>query len=113
MNSVGIVGLGSRLRILIGSPVTYEQLVEIAEKASCTVDQIEVVAPENFAQRNAELTETFTFVNRPPIIAPEIKDIPEWQYAEPLKFGCRDNAYYDKKMAKRRKKNKNKKTHRR
>lgn len=112
MNSVGIVGMGSRPRILIGSPVTDEQLMEIAEKANCSVDQIEVVAPENFAQRNAELTETFTF-NMPPIITPKIVDIPEWQYAEPLKFGCRDNAYYDKKTAKRRKKNKNKKTHRR
>lgn len=121
MNKIGIVGNGVRNTMLLiaetkGNEITNEQLNELAVRAKCSVEQIEVVSEEDFTIRAKELGQTYTITERP-----ELPPIPDFYmentssgvnkhkfraYAESDIVGC------NKKIAKRRKKNKNKKTHR-
>lgn len=121
MNKIGIVGNGFHSTILLvmeskENKITDEQLNELAVRAKCSVDQIEVVSEEEFATRSKEFGQTHTITPRPDI--PPVSEI----YMEDSSFGGNKRklrAYtesdvigYTKKIAKRRKKNKNKKTHR-
>lgn len=122
MNKFGIVGNGFHNTILLvaetkGNEITDEQLNELAVRAKCSVSQIEVVPEEEFETRAKELGHTYT-ITSPPKIAP----IPSI-YMDDISFGLNkhklrtytesDVVGYNKKISKRRKKNKNKKTHRR
>lgn len=122
MNKIGIIGNGVHNTMLLISEsgvnkITAEQLNELAIKHKCSVDQIEVVSEEEFSIRSKELGQTYVITSRP-----EIPPIPEI-YMENASFGCNkrklrtytqsDVIGYCKKVDKRRKKNKNKKTHRR
>lgn len=121
MSKIGIVGNGVRNTMLLvaeakGNKITEELLIELATKAKCSVDQIEVVPKEEFATRSKELGQTYTITPRPEL--PPMPDI----YMEDSSFGGNkpklrtytesDVIGYNKKISKRRKKNKNKKTHR-
>ena len=121
MNKVGIIGNGFRnTRLLVaetkGNEVTDEQLNELAVRAKCSVEQIEVVPEEEFVIRAKELGHTYTITSRP-----EIAPLPDI-YMNDVSFGANkhklrtytesDVVGYNKKIAKRRKKNKYKKTHR-
>lgn len=82
-----------------------------------SVTQIEVVPEEKFEIRAKELGRTYTFTS-----PPKIASIPNI-YMDDISFGLNkhklrtytesDIVGYNKKISKRRKKNKNKKTHRR
>ena len=88
----------------------------MAVRAKCTVEQIEVVPEEDFATRSKELEQTRIITQYPNI--PPVPDI----YIEDASFGINkhklrtytesDVVGYNRKITKRRKKNKNKKTHR-
>lgn len=121
MSKIGIVGNGVRNTMLLvaeakGNEITDEQLNELAVRAKCTVEQIEVVPEEDFATRSKELEQTRIITQYPNI--PPVPDI----YIEDASFGINkhklrtytesDVVGYNRKIAKRRKKNKNKKTHR-
>nr|WP_303917718.1 hypothetical protein [Bacteroides intestinalis] len=122
MNKVGIVGNGFHNTMLLvaetkGNKITDEQLNELAVRAKCSVSQIEVVPEEKFEIRAKELEHTYTITSHP-----EIAPIPNI-YMDDISFGLNkhklrtytesDIVGYNKKISKRRKKNKNKKTHRR
>lgn len=121
MNKILIVGNGfCHTALLIaetkGNEITDKQLNELAARAKCSVEQIEIVPEEEFVARSKELGQTYTITERPEL--PPIPDI----YMEDTSFGVNkhklraytesDIVSYNKKIAKRRKKNKNKKTHR-
>lgn len=121
MNKIVIVGNGVHNTMLLiaetkENEITDEQFNELAVRAKCSVDQIEVVPEEEFATRSKELGQTYTITKRPEFpLKPDI-------YIEDNSFGVNKHklrAYtesdvigYTKKISKRRKKNKNKKTHR-
>lgn len=121
MSKIGIVGNGFRnTRLLVaeakGNKITEELLIELATKTKCSVDQIEVVPEEDFATRYKELGQIYTITPRP-----DITPMPDI-YIEDSLFGGNkrklrtytesDVISYNKKITKRRKRNKNKKTHR-
>lgn len=121
MNKIGIIGNGFCNTMLLiaetkGNEVTDDQLNELAVRAKCYVEQIEVVPEEEFAIRAKELEHTYTIVSRPEV--PPLPDI----YMNDVSFGVNkhklrtytesDVVGYNNKISKRRKKNKNKKTHR-
>lgn len=121
MNKVGVIGNGFCNTVLLvaetkGNELTDDQLNELAARAKCSVEQIEVVPEEEFVIRAKELGHTYTITSRPDI-AP-LPDI----YMNDVSFGFNkhklrtytesDVVGYNKKITKRRKKNKNKKTHR-
>lgn len=102
MSKIGIVGNGFCHTMLLiaetkGNEITAKQLNELAA-------------------RSKELGQTYTITERP-----ELSPIPDI-YMEDTSFGVNkhkirsytesDNRAYNKKISKRRKKNKNKKTHR-
>ena len=121
MNKIGIVENGVHDTILLiaetnGNEITDEQLNKLAARAKCSVEQIEVVPEEDFTTRAKELSQTYT-ITQPPSV-PAVPDI----YMENASSGVNKYKFrtytesdiigYNKKIAKRRKKNKNKKTHR-
>jgi hypothetical protein len=121
MNKIGIVENGVRNTMLLiaetkGNEITNEQLNELAVRAKCSVEQIEVVPEEDFTTRAKELSQTYTITQLPSV--PAVPDI----YIENTLSGVNKHKFraytesdivgYNKKIAKRRKKNKNKKTHR-
>lgn len=121
MNKVGIGGNGFHNTMLLvaetkGNKITDEQLNELAVRARCSVSQIEVVPEEEFEIRAKELEHTYTITSHPKIVP-----IPN-NYMDDISSGLNkhklrtytesDIVGYNKKIFKRRKKNKNKKTHR-
>lgn len=121
MDKVGIIsnGIGCPMILIAetkGNEITDSQLEELAKKSQCSVSQIEVVPVEEFETRAKELGRTYTITQRPdvpPIPEIYLQDISsDYKRTKNRTYTKSDEMAYQNKITRRRKKNKNKKTHR-
>lgn len=119
MDKIGIVGAGFTPKIVVINEVESnktEIYAQLCEQLGYSTEQIEVVSKEDLVLRAKELEQPYIITQYPD--APPVPDI----YMEDPMYGVNkhklrsytrsDEMAYQKKIVKRRKKNKNKKTHR-
>jgi hypothetical protein len=121
MDKVAIVGHGVGCPMILiaetkGNEITDVQLEELAKRSHCHVSQIEIVPKEDFEARAKELGQTYTITQHPdvpPIPEIHLQDVnTEYERTKNRTYTKSDEIAYQNKIARRRKKNKNKKTHR-
>lgn len=119
MDKIGIVGAGFTPKIVVVDEWENnkaEIYAQLCEQLGYSAEQIEVLSKDELSLKAKELEQTHIITHYPE--APPIPDI----YMEDASFGVNkhklrtytksDEMAYQNKIAKRRKKNKNKKTHR-
>lgn len=119
MDKIGIIGNGAPCLLIAkmnDRDVTDEEILRIAEEHNVPSDRIEFVDEADFIARSKELSNNYTIIqsHTPPVPDIHFDDISfeKDRRTKVRQYMESDFVGYCKKIGKRRKRNKNKKTHR-